>query len=211
VTDHALMRRLVNEQTEIGVLLALPGLLGTIAVAPWMIKLLYTAEFLPAAELLRWFVLGCLGKVIGFPMGMVLLALGKARLFSIKEAIVNIIYIALIWAGLHYLGLVGTAVAFFIVYSAGVLMIRVITGFLIDFKWSRESLELIGMSVILAGIVFALNSFLADQLGPFPGLFVTLISGIFCLRGLVKRIGREHRAVKMAFRIPGMRKICQLG
>ena len=209
VTDHALMRRLVNEQTEIGVLLALPGLLGTMALAPWIIKLLYTAEFLPAADLLQWFILGCLGKVIGFPMGMVLLALGKARLFSIKEAITYIIYIALIWAGLHYLGLVGTAVAFFIVYSAGVLMIRIITGYLIDFKWTRESLELIGMSVILAGIVFALNFFLADQGRLFAGLSLTLIAGIFCLRGLAKRLGNEHRMVKTAFRIPGVRKICQ--
>jgi PST family polysaccharide transporter len=50
--DHAAVNRLVNEQTEIGLLLAVPGLLATLALAPWIIRLFYTSEFLPAVELL---------------------------------------------------------------------------------------------------------------------------------------------------------------
>jgi PST family polysaccharide transporter len=42
-----------------------------------MIKLFYTSEFLPAVTMLQWFVLGCLGRVIGWPLGFVVLALGK--------------------------------------------------------------------------------------------------------------------------------------
>jgi len=50
--DPAAVNRLVNEQTEIGLLLAVPGLLATLALAPWIIRLFYTSEFLPAVELL---------------------------------------------------------------------------------------------------------------------------------------------------------------
>lgn len=56
--DNEHVNRLVNEQTEIGILLALPGLLGTLVFAPWLMRLLYTAKFLPGAELLPWFVVG---------------------------------------------------------------------------------------------------------------------------------------------------------
>ena len=66
--DHGAMRRMVNEQTEIGLLLALPGLFATVALAPWIIRVFYTAQFAGAAELLQWFVLGCLGRVISWPM-----------------------------------------------------------------------------------------------------------------------------------------------
>ncbi len=79
--DHATLNQLVNEQTEIGLLLAVPVLLATMALAPWVIRVFYTAEFLPAVELMQWFVLGCLGRVISWPLGFVMLALGKSRWF----------------------------------------------------------------------------------------------------------------------------------
>jgi enterobacterial common antigen flippase len=46
IHDHEKAARAVNEQTEIGILLALPGLLAVLAFAPLAIKLLYTQQFL---------------------------------------------------------------------------------------------------------------------------------------------------------------------
>ena len=47
IHDREAAIRAVNEQTEIGVLLALPGLLATLALAPWVIHAFYTKEFVP--------------------------------------------------------------------------------------------------------------------------------------------------------------------
>lgn len=55
--DNALVNRLVNEQTEAGILLALPGLLATIVFISWIISLLRSRAFHEAAELLPSFVL----------------------------------------------------------------------------------------------------------------------------------------------------------
>lgn len=44
--DQVGMRQLVTQQTEIGILLALPGLLASIIFAPWLVKGLYTNEFI---------------------------------------------------------------------------------------------------------------------------------------------------------------------
>ena len=74
------MNRLVNRQTEIGLLLAVPGLLATMVLSPWIIKIFYTNEFLPAVELIQWFILGAFGKVISWPLSYLLLALGDVAL-----------------------------------------------------------------------------------------------------------------------------------
>lgn len=44
------MNRLVNEQTEIGLLLAVPGLQATLSLAALIIRLYYTDAFLSAAS-----------------------------------------------------------------------------------------------------------------------------------------------------------------
>ena len=48
--DNDQVNRLVNEQIEVGILLALPGLLGTLVFAPWLMHIFYSAKFLPGAE-----------------------------------------------------------------------------------------------------------------------------------------------------------------
>ena len=79
INDHAQASKLVNEQTEMALLLAGPVLLAMITFAPWVIHLLYAASFTPAAEVLRWQVLGDILKVASWPMGFVLAGAGTWR------------------------------------------------------------------------------------------------------------------------------------
>lgn len=117
-SDRGAVNRLVNEQTEIGLLLAVPDLLATLALTPWIIRIFYTEAFLPAADMLQWFVFGCLGRVISWPLGFVMLALGKGQWFFVTETLANALHLALIGVGLWVLGLEGVALAFFILYLA---------------------------------------------------------------------------------------------
>lgn len=108
-SDRNAVNRLVNEQTEIGLLLAVPGLLATLSLAPWIIRLFYTGAFLPAADLLQWFILGCLGRVISWPLGYVMLALSKGQWYFVTETLANVLHLGLIGAGLWALGIEGVA------------------------------------------------------------------------------------------------------
>ena len=53
IKDHSKTRRLVNEQAEVAILLAGPVLLAMMALAPWVIRLLYSEEFIPSISVLR--------------------------------------------------------------------------------------------------------------------------------------------------------------
>src|SRR5690606_28632967 len=58
IEDKEKVCRLVNEQAQVAILLAGPILLGMLMLSEWVIGLLYTPDFHPAADLLRWQILG---------------------------------------------------------------------------------------------------------------------------------------------------------
>jgi PST family polysaccharide transporter len=206
--DHDKVNLLVNEQTEIGLLLAVPGLLATLTLAPWIIRTFYTGEFLPATDLLQWFVLGCLGQVISWPLGFVMLALGRGSLFAITQTGFNITHVIFIWIGLIAFGLEGVSIAFFVLYLVVTLIVYMVAHHLTGFSWSAETRRLLLLLIPVASLAFLAARVLPLWPATGLGLVVTGIASILCLRELVKRIGSEHRVVQMSFRVPGMRWAC---
>lgn len=208
--DHVAMNRLVNEQTEIGLLLAVPGLLATLTLAPWLIRVFYTSEFLPAADLLQWFSLGCLGRVLSWPMGFIMIALGKGNWFAAIQTMYNIIHLFLIWVGLLAFGVEGVSMAFFLLYfistAINYMVYRVLTGF----TWSPTTRRLLLLLMPIVTIAFLTGRMLPIWPATSVGVVLSLVAGVLCLRGLVQRIGHEHRVVQMSFRVPGMRWACGL-
>jgi len=74
--DNSACNRLVNEQTQVSILLATPGVIATLALAPLVIALFYSPKFQAAVEVLRWLCLGMALRVISWPI----LFLERARL-----------------------------------------------------------------------------------------------------------------------------------
>ena len=78
--DDASVQRVVNEQSQVATLLALPGLAAMMVFAPLVIRVFYAPAFEAAVPILRWCILGILGRVFSWPLGFVLLAKGRAAL-----------------------------------------------------------------------------------------------------------------------------------
>lgn len=201
--DKPTMVRMVNEQTEIGLLLALPGLLATLALAPWILQIFYTREFLGAVELLQWFVLGCLGRVISWPLGFVMLALGKGRWFLLTETSFNLLHVSLVALGLKLYGIEGVAIAFVVMYVGYIAAVLLVSRHLIGFKWSAECTGLGLLSLPALAVIFTASRLLPLWPATGLGLPLTLVASILCLRGLVARVGAEHRIVRAITRLPG--------
>lgn len=206
--NNVQVNQLVNEQTEIGILLALPGLLGTLAFAPWVMQLFYSEKFLSGAELLPWFVLGVFGKVISWPMGFIMVAKGESRLFAISETIFTILYLTLIISLTHTIGLWGSALAFAILYVAYTIGVYCIANRMTGFEWKRATIKLLSTSIALIASGFAVQKFLSDSPRYLIGGLITVVSSIYALRGIVARLGPEHRIIGIACKIPGGKMIC---
>ncbi len=152
-SDKPAMVRMVNEQTEIGLLLALPGLLATMALAPWILQIFYTREFLSAVELLQWFILGCLGRVISWPLGYIMLALGKSSWLIVSESVMHAMHILLIFFGLQIFGLVGVAQSFVLLYVIHILVTLFIARKLVSFAWSNRARATILLSILASALI----------------------------------------------------------
>ncbi len=205
IHDKSLAVRAVNEQTEIGILLALPGLLAALAFAPLAIKLLYTQQFLAAADLLPWMALGVFGRVISWPLGFVQLAAGASRWFAATETIfVGLQAVLTLWL-IARCGIIGTAYAFAATYALYILAMLRVTGALICFSWSSEARKLVLASAVFVVAAFAAR-FLASDLASFiAGGALTLAGSLFSLRGLAARLGEGSRLLQWLLALPGGR------
>ncbi|MBF0232147.1 MAG: O-antigen translocase [Desulfamplus sp.] len=184
---------LVNEQTEIGLLLATPALVATIGFAPFIINLLYSSNFASAVELLRWFAIGCFLRVISWPMGFVQLAKGEKYWFIFSEILFNTIHICFIFIGIHYYGLYGTGIAFFAMYVLYVFGIHIIAAHLIGFSWSQNAKKLILTQVLIVLISFCASFMLSEFWNIIVGGVLFVVISLYCLRQLLVRLGRFHK------------------
>lgn len=202
--DHHHVNRLVNEQTEIGMLLALPGLLATLVFAPLVMRIFYTAKFLPGAELLPWFVLGVFGRVITWPIGFIQMAKGSTGWLIVSHTHSNIALMVLTLVFIKLLGLPGTAIAFAALYPLHALVTLYIAHRLTQFRWSASVLKLFGVSGCLIAAGFVLQRTLTSIPSLLCGALLTGVSCWFAARGIVRRLGPRHRIVQKLLRIPGM-------
>jgi len=204
--NHEECNKLVNEQAEVGLLLAGPGLLATVVFAPLAIRLVYSAEFLPAVDVLRWIALGMLLRIIAWPVGFVLLAKNEQRLFIICEICSNLLYLTVVWVAIRYFELKGAGVAFatfYAMYAIGIyLVVRRLTGF----RWSAETFTIaVAYLLISVGILLCFH-FLAPFVAYAVGSLALVITGIFSLKKLcvllpVEKIPKAARTFLAAIRL----------
>ncbi len=192
-TNHKKMKELVNQQTEVGLLLSMPGILATLSLAPWMVKIFYSSEFHQAADLIQWFVLGCLGQVICWPMGFIFLALGQASRFAILQTWAQMIHFIFIFIMLDLTGIEGVAIAYFFLYFIHTPLLLLVSKNLINFKWNYKVIKLLIFFTPLTIITFFIGRFFNIYLSTFIGITLTLATLIFCLREIYKCLGDNHK------------------
>jgi antigen flippase len=184
--------RLVNEQTEVSLLLAGPGIAATLALAPVVVWLLYSAEFQAAIEVLRWVCLGMMLRVASWPMAFIMTARGDRLLFFATELGINIVLIGLTWLGLRWFGLNGTGMAFFGMYAVYWLMIYLVMRKLVDFRWSAANRNTGLIWLTALAVVFALPYLLPELPAMALGTLVALGGGFYSLRRIFNLLPPER-------------------
>jgi enterobacterial common antigen flippase len=192
IANRQAANRLVNEQVEIGLLLAGPGVLATLTCAPLAIALFYSTRFLPAVEILRWICLGTLLQVVTWPMGYIIVAKARQALFFWCEAAWATVSLALAWVCVSYFGLKGAGIAFFGSYIFhGVLIYGVIRR-LSGFRWSAENAKRCLIFFVGTATVFAAPYFLSFNEAVALGLVATLLSAAYSVHVLLHLVPREQ-------------------
>lgn len=189
--DNQKCNQLVNEQAEIGLILAVPGILATLTFAPAIIQLFYSVEFIGSYEILRWQIIGILMRVSSWPMGFAFIAKGKMKLFFWTEFYANATLVLFSWIGLVYFGLPGTGMAFFGMYFFYWIILFILVRQIIGFKWSEANIRLGLFTIPAILITFTIQYFLTSLWFMIFGSFVTIIFGFYSLSCLTKIFAAE--------------------
>jgi PST family polysaccharide transporter len=185
ITDDHHSNRLVNEQTQVSLLLAAPGVIGTLTFASLVITLFYTAEFTEAVTVLRWICLGMALRVITWPIGYIIVAKNKRLVFFGTELAWTIVNVGLSWACVRSFGLTGAGIAFFVSYVFHGIVVYCTARRLSGFDWTSANRRtgLIFMTAI--GVVFCGFEVLPPSWALGTGIAATAVSGLYCLRVLL--------------------------
>jgi PST family polysaccharide transporter len=190
--DKARCNQLVNEQTEVGMLLAGPALLATLTFAPWLLHLVASGKFLPATEVLRWFCLGMLLRAFSWPMAFVMMAKNAQKLFFWTELGSNLLYVGLVWLGVGRFGLNGVGMAFVALYAVYTAIAYVIVRRLSDFRWSRENLWIASVYGVLTVGMLVACKFLSFAAALGLGMVVATATGVFSVKKLCAMLPPER-------------------
>jgi PST family polysaccharide transporter len=186
--DNAECNRLVNEQAEISMLLAGPGLLATLTLAPFVMRLFYSSEFYPAVDILRWICLGMMLRVVAWPMGFIVLAKGAQTIFFWTEVAAAVVHVGLVWLLVAALGWSSAGAAFFGLYVWHSILIYVIARRLTGFRWSAANRRHASIFLPVSGTVFCAFQFLPLWQATLLGLTTVALSGFYSLRMLMELV-----------------------
>lgn len=186
--DNPECNRLVNEQTQVSILLAAPGVLATLTLAPLVLNLFYSPEFQSAVDMLRWICLGMMLRIISWPMGFIVLAKNAQKIFFLTEVAETIVHVALAWLLVAWLGPIGAGIAFFGAYVWHTVFIYFVVRRLSGFRWSAENLKLSLIFLPASGLVFAAFALLPFWEATTVGGLLVALSGFYSLYMLLKLV-----------------------
>lgn len=179
INDHKATTRLVNEQTEVALLLSAPIFIAMIGLTPWVIHILYSSAFLPAVDVLRWQILGDVLKVASWPLGFVIVAAGAGKTFFWTETLALLLMGGLIAGFSPSVGLQITGIAFLVCYIFYLPLVYQLAKRRIKFKW-HPNVKYLLLSILALCVLVAILS-AHYWWGAIVTIGLTLVFGFYSL------------------------------
>ncbi len=181
--------RLVNQQQRLVMLLGVPMILGVLALAPWLIPLVFSAAFAPSVAILQWLLLGDLFRFSSWTMGYVILARSNGRVFLLTETVAGVSTLVASVLGMLWLGLPGLGLGFAVTYAIYLGVVNTVVRREIGFVWSRENKQVL-IAATLAGSVLCVLPLAGLEVLRLPlGLAFAGVAGLASLRTIRSELG----------------------
>lgn len=194
--EKSKVNELVNSQLEIALLLITPAIILLYLIAPLVIKLLYTKEFLPTFLILKVALLAIIIKAMVWPLGFIVLAKGNNKQYFKQELVSDFLNVSLTLFFYQFLGLVGIGIAMVLNYAIYGFYVFYIVKRDYDFSYTKGCFNIVLFSVFI-GLSACLTVLFAEDFLSYIVLgLLTLVSIIFSYYELDKRVGVKSFILK---------------
>lgn len=183
-----MVNQLVNDQVEVGLLVATPLLLLFYLLAPNILVWLYSDEFLPVLDILKAGIFAVIVKLVIWPLAFIILAKGENKLYFRQEILGDFLNVFSTILFFNYFGLKGIGIATVLNYSIYGLVVYFVLNKKFQFNFRRNTLLLIIVSLVL-GLLSSLSIFYLEYSKALPFLVVFFVtSAVFSFIEMNKRI-----------------------
>lgn len=190
-------KEMINQQGEIAILILAPILTVFLIFINWVIILLYSEKFIAVNEMIQWAALGMYFKAISWSIAYVFLAKGAARLFFWNELIANLLMLGLNIVGYRIAGLEGLGISFLVGYLLYLIQVYIIASTKFSFRFSKDFYMVACIQIVLGIICFGTMRFLDSPWNYILGCLVIIISSVYSVRELERRIGFKEIIQKL--------------
>lgn len=179
---------LVNDQTEVALFIIVPAVLLLYLVAPVLIPILYSGDFLPVLDILHIGLLSVILKGIAWSIGYISLAKGDKPMYFKQNILgdsLNILFSIILY---HYLSLFGLGVSITLMFLFSSFYTYYGVSKTYGFKFRTDTLKVIVIS-ILFGIIGIIGIYCYGFSIYNPILILALVlSAIYSFIQLKKRL-----------------------
>jgi len=187
---------LINQQYRLVLMLAVPGILGVLAVAPYAIPIVYSRKFLPALVILAWQLMGDLFKLTSWTMSYAILARCRGSTYFFTECVGGLASIGTLWFAVRWFGLPGLGISFLASYVIYYAFVWLILRRDIHLRWTMSN-----KLMMLAGLAAALflqvlpSTSLANFRTPIA-ISLAMLAGAWSLRAVWGELWGRQKEIK---------------
>lgn len=200
IRDQSAAVQLMNDQAQLSLAIGGPVLLLLIGLAPWLITLLYSAEFQPAVALLQWQTVGNVFKLASWALGFAIVALARNKTFLFVQINFNMVFLLLLWPTLSLFGIVSAGPAFTIAYIVHFALVILLVRRIVGFRWQPLSLVLLALHASLSIALLALALAL-PWAAALAAPILAIVTGLYGLRVVLIKVGPTGRIAGRAARL----------
>jgi len=186
--DNNKAGRLINQQSEISILILAPILSVFIIFIHWIVVLLYSAEFTAANGMIQYAALGIYFKALSWSIAYVFLAKGASKLFFWNELLGNTYTLSFNLLGYYFWGLDGMGISFLFGYLVYMMQVFVIAKIKYQFSFTAKFYRIFFPQLIIGIACLLLVKFMPQPWAYIAGVLLIGLSILLSLREMDKRI-----------------------
>lgn len=176
--DNKALQEELNKQSIVSLLLCCPMFVLFMTLLPFFIKVLYTADFAPATDVIKWSIYWTLITVCSNQVDMILVAKFQTKVFMAICIFFRITQLILCIGLYSLIGLEGLGISYFIL---GVLHMTIMCLTVNHLYKIRFNAMFIKIALVVA--LFAVSAMAIQNLG--KGIYYYLLSGTLLLVSLM--------------------------
>lgn len=201
INDNKKTGLLINEQTYVVLVIAVPIIILLLLCSKIALSLLYSSDFEGAAGILNWQIMGTFFKVLSWPLGFILLAKGKGLIYFLSETLFLIFYLAGIYCLYPFYAFESVGISYLIAYSLYLPIVFILGRKLSGFEWTTENLRIGIISLILVLLAFWIVKYVPNYsiIAGIPILIISVIyssyklNKVFSLKSLLNFFKHRER------------------